>query len=111
MVKGPLVAQVLAGGRASIHPLPPEGEVVVGRGRGRGVGLAVADRSVAGKHAVLFLGERVMIEDLGGGTTVDGRALRAGERALVLPGEPVDLGEALLVIAPAPGRPPDSMPV
>ena len=109
VVKGPLVAQVLAGGRASIHPLPPEGEVVVGRGRG--AGLAVADRSVAGKHAVLFLGERVMIEDLGGGTTVDGRALRAGERALVLPGEPVDLGEALLVIAPAPGRPPDAMPV
>ena len=34
---------------------------------------------------------------------MDDRRLRAGERALVLPGEPVDLGDALLVLVPAPG--------
>ncbi|HYV46739.1 MAG TPA: sigma 54-interacting transcriptional regulator [Myxococcaceae bacterium] len=100
----PVQAQVLAAGRASSHPLPADGEVVIGRGAS--AGLRIAHRSVAARHAVLFMGagDRVMIEDLGGGTVVDGRALRAGERALVLPGEPVDLGEALLVLVPAPGR-------
>src|SRR3954470_11632051 len=82
----PVQAQVLAGGRASSHPLPAEGEVVIGRGTS--AGLRVAHRSVAARHAVLLMGagDRVMIEDLGGGTAVDGRPLRPGERAPVLPG-------------------------
>src|SRR4051812_25366546 len=79
----PLRAQVLAGRHASLHPLPAEGEVVLGRGRSAAI--SIQHRSVAAKHARLFmgLGRRVVIEDLGGGTSVDGRRLRAGERALV----------------------------
>ncbi|HEY8212503.1 MAG TPA: sigma 54-interacting transcriptional regulator [Myxococcaceae bacterium] len=98
----PLRAQVLAGGRASLHPLPAEGEVVLGRGRQAAI--VIQHPTVASKHAVLFMGRRVVIEAMDGGTSVDGRVLRAGERALVLPGEPVDLGGALLVLVPTPGQ-------
>ncbi|HSO41017.1 MAG TPA: sigma 54-interacting transcriptional regulator [Labilithrix sp.] len=53
----------LIAGRASVHPLPLRGTIVLGRG-GQ-ADLALEDASVSRRHATLHLGDEVVVEDLG----------------------------------------------
>jgi DNA-binding NtrC family response regulator len=78
--------------------LPKSGEVVIGRGTD--VDVRINDASISRKHALLSLGMRVRIKDLGStsGTRVADRALVAHEWADVSPGEVVDLGAVMLIL-------------
>jgi transcriptional regulator with AAA-type ATPase domain len=84
------------------HPLPPRGRVVIGRSREADVRIDHA--SVSRKHAVLFVGPQLRVEDLGSqnGTKVRGRALQAGETVDVELNEVIELGGLLLVVQPGP---------
>src|SRR5438046_303900 len=77
--------------------MPESGRIVLGRAPGCDV--VVQDTSVSGVHAALFIGPTLEIEDLGSknGTKVKDRVLVAGQRAHVALGEPLALGNALLV--------------
>jgi DNA-binding NtrC family response regulator len=89
------------GGSASA-PLPQIGSLVVGRGSN--AGLRVATAAVSREHAVIHSGVPCQIEDLGSsnGTRVDGKKLAPRERAPLLSGSLVELGDALLLVQPPP---------
>jgi transcriptional regulator with PAS, ATPase and Fis domain len=81
------------------HPLPPRGDVVIGRGAESD--LRVDDPSISRKHAVVTVdGDQVRIKDLGSanGTRIGERALEPGESVDVAPGEVVDLGSVMLIV-------------
>jgi len=89
------------GGSASAA-LPQLGSLVVGRGTS--AGLRVATAAVSREHAVIHSGTPCLIEDLGSsnGTRVDGKKLAPRERAPLLSGSLVELGDALLIVQPPP---------
>jgi transcriptional regulator with PAS, ATPase and Fis domain len=94
-------------GRATVHPLPDEGRVVVGRDTACDV--TIADLSVSRRHAVVHVGEKVEIEDLGSQnrTRVRGAAIKRGARVELRTGDTVEFGRVaatLQDVAPA-GRP------
>lgn len=100
VLRGPRVLAVWAGGSASCS-LPTEvgRELVVGRAVE--CDLRVNAESVSRRHASFRLvQDRVLVRDLGSsnGTRIDGRRLQAGEESLVLPGQTVAVGSAVLVI-------------
>ncbi len=65
---------VYSGDEVRTLDLPPRGTVSIGRGEGSAV--RIDDLSVSRNHAVLHLGDKVVIEDLGSnnGTTIQDRA-------------------------------------
>jgi two-component system, NtrC family, response regulator AtoC len=80
-------------------PLPPNGEVVVGRGEESD--LRIDHPSISRKHAkVIADTDGVRIVDLGSanGTRLGDRALEPGESVLLDPGEVVDLGSVMLIL-------------
>jgi DNA-binding NtrC family response regulator len=90
------------------HALPATGDVVLGRSDKADI--LLDDPSISRKHAVLHVGPRIELEDLGSanGTRVAGRPLEASKRTPVAPGDWIELGEVIVVIqprvaAPAPG--------
>ncbi|WP_437877123.1 sigma 54-interacting transcriptional regulator [Sorangium sp. So ce513] len=106
---------VYAGGRVSRHPLPAEGQVSLGRSKENDV--PIDDSSVSRRHAIIHLGPRITIEDLG---SANGTRLRrertAGPTTKLLElhleqgktlelsvGDAVNLGSALIVILPREG--------
>ncbi|WP_437735012.1 sigma 54-interacting transcriptional regulator [Sorangium sp. So ce1335] len=106
---------VYAGGRVSRHPLPAEGRVSLGRSKENDV--PIDDSSVSRRHAIIHLGPRIAIEDLG---SANGTRLRrersAGPTTKLLElhleqgktlelsvGDAVNLGSALIVILPREG--------
>ncbi len=91
---------VIAGDRVGTHLLPDTGEVRVGRGED--AELRIDDPSVSREHARLFFekGKPVMIADAGSsnGTRVRGKALTAGQKVALAPGETFEVGSALLML-------------
>ena len=89
-----------AHGNTRVHPLPDEGEVVLGRGKECEVVLDYP--SISRQHARLRLGETCLLIDLGSrnGTLFRGERLAAGEEREVGPGDSFTLGPcSLLLIA------------
>src|SRR5205085_8865728 len=66
---------VFCGGSVSSHPLPPSGEVVIGRGDDAHV--RVEHATVSRKHATIVMGEQITIVDHGSfnGTSIGGKKL------------------------------------
>jgi two-component system, NtrC family, response regulator AtoC len=93
-----LALRVVGEGLVDLFALPATGDVVIGRGAEADV--RIDDASISRKHALLSLGPRVRIKDLGSanGTRVADRALDPGEWADVAPGEVVDLGSVMLIL-------------
>jgi DNA-binding NtrC family response regulator len=90
---------VIRNGLSSTYALPDEGEVPIGRAESNRI--RVDDRSISRNHAILRLkGGEISIEDLGSsnGTRVRDRALAQGERALLSPGEVVDVGSTMVIV-------------
>jgi len=84
------------------QPLPPMGELVIGRAGD--VDVRVDHPSISRQHAIVRIGASITIADLGSanGTRLRGRALVANEPVEIRPGEVIDLGSVLLVIQPRP---------
>jgi two-component system response regulator AtoC len=82
----------------SIHTLPDDGQVLIGRAREADV--RVEHGTVSREHARLHLGSRIQIEDLGSanGTRVRDTPLKQGTFAEVFPDDVIDLGAVLLVV-------------
>ncbi|HEY1695652.1 MAG TPA: sigma 54-interacting transcriptional regulator [Polyangiaceae bacterium] len=80
------------------YALPSRGTVVLGRSEKSD--LKIDDPSITRRHAVLHLGDRIEIEDLGSvnGTRVRDQRIEPGLRVPVFRGEAFRLGAALLVI-------------
>jgi transcriptional regulator with PAS, ATPase and Fis domain len=90
--------RVVGEGLVELFALPKAGDVVIGRGQEADV--RIDDASISRKHALLSLGLRARIKDLGStaGTRVADRALEAGEWADVSAGEVIDLGSVMLIL-------------
>src|SRR5205814_4588699 len=86
-------------------PLPPQGEILIGRGTE--ADLPLGERAASRRHATLTVaGGQVQITDLGSmnGTYVNGERLE-GERPL-LAGDTVTIGEAMMILYLPPGAAP-----
>ncbi len=97
---GGLRLYVLQGERAQTFLLPAAGEVVIGRSADADVTLDAA--SVSRRHAILHIGGRVELEDLGSvnGTLVRDQRLSPGRRVEIVPGEVIELGAFTLFLQP-----------
>ena len=86
-------------------PLPTRGTLVIGRDARCDV--CIPDASVSRRHARLAIGDEIAVEDLGGrnGLRVDGERLPARGRAIVRPGQVIELGAAVLLVRPVGGAP------
>ena len=96
---GRYVLVVIRNGLSSLHPLPDEGEVPIGRAEENRI--RIDDRSISRNHAILrFKAGEISIEDLGSsnGTRVRDRGLGVGERATLSPGEVVDVGSTMIIV-------------
>ena len=84
------------------HPLPAEGEVLIGRGPG--ADLDIDDPSISRRHARVLVaaGPELSIEDLGSanGTRVREHAIGPGERAGLAIGDVVELGSVMIIVQP-----------
>ena len=80
------------------YELPAQGTVVLGRSESSDV--RVDDPSVGRRHAVLRVGDRLAIEDLGSvnGTRVRGQRLSTRRAVELHSGEAFHLGTALLMV-------------
>jgi DNA-binding NtrC family response regulator len=93
-----LSLRVVGDGLVELFALPRVGDLVIGRGAEADV--RIDDASISRKHALLSLGRRVRIKDLGSanGTRVGDRTAEAGEWLDVAPGEVIDLGSVMLIL-------------
>src|SRR6185503_14443041 len=68
--------------------------------RGTEADIRIDDASISRKHAVLSIGPKIRIKDLGSanGTRVANRSLESGEWAELSPGEVIDLGSVMLIL-------------
>ena len=84
-------------------PLPAQGDVFLGRAEDCDV--RIDDPSMSRRHAVLHVGERVELEDLGSrnGTRLRGAQLTAGKRVQIGAGDVMSLGSTVVVLQSAPG--------
>jgi two-component system response regulator AtoC len=89
---------VMGRGHFQTLTLPPAGRWVIGRGEG--CELRLEDPAISRQHAALIFGQGVTLEDSGSanGTFLEGRKIGSGERALVKPGEVVELGAFTLTL-------------
>src|SRR3954470_7382207 len=87
------------------YPLPPRGEILIGRGTE--ADLPLGERAASRRHATLTIADgRVRITDLGSmnGTLVNGERLE-GERPL-LAGDTISIGAAMMILYLPPGATP-----
>ena len=82
----------------SMHPLPDEGQITIGRDEEDDV--RVDEANASRHHARLHIGKTLEVEDLGStnGTLLRGIRLTPGQRATVLPGEAIAIGWATLMV-------------
>jgi len=83
---------------AQSHPLPESGTLIVGRAHDSDV--RIDDAQISRHHVKIHVGAKIEVEDLGSanGTKVRGALLAVGTRAVVEPGEVIDLGSSLLIL-------------
>jgi two-component system, NtrC family, response regulator AtoC len=82
----------------SMHPLPEQGTVTIGRDETDDV--RVDEANASRHHARLHVGPTLQVEDMGStnGTLVRGTRLVPGQRVAVLPGEAISIGWATLMV-------------
>ena len=99
-----LFLAVIGDGTVATYPLPDAGALTIGRLDSADV--FIDDPLVSRQHARIEVDEDVFIEDLGGtnGTSVSGRTLEEGEKALLAPGQVVQIASVLLVVQRQSGR-------
>lgn len=89
---------VLDDGRVTVHALPSSGALYIGRGAQMDIQI---DRdSISRRHAVLHLGERIEVEDVGSsnGTRVGGIRIEPGRCMTLAPGDLIELGKVCIVV-------------
>src|SRR5205807_8160696 len=76
----------------SMHPLPEQGMVTIGRDESDDV--RVDEANASRHHARLHVGPILQVEDLGStnGTLLRGMRLVPGQRTTLLPGEAISIG-------------------
>jgi len=95
---GKLYVAVVGEGVDATRPLPDDGRVVIGRVEGADI--RIDHRSVSRQHAALLLGPQLAVQDLGSanGTKVRGRRLVPNQIAAISCGEPIDLGDVMIIV-------------
>jgi len=95
---GPRTILVIANGTSTAHVLPATGKWLIGRGPN--ADLQILEPGVSRRQALLHLGPRLLIQDLGSanGTRLAGVELRGGPPVELRPGQAVELGSTLLVV-------------
>ncbi|HEU4727838.1 MAG TPA: FHA domain-containing protein [Kofleriaceae bacterium] len=101
---------VLGEGLLATHSLPATGSVLIGRSAS--CDIPISDRSISRRHAVLHVGEQLLIEDLAStnGTRVAGNRIPAGAPTHIRRGEPVELGAVSILLQRRTVAPPPSPP-
>jgi hypothetical protein len=96
--RGSLQMVVIGNGTFATHPLPDASSVAIGRSPR--CEIAVDDESISRRHAMLNLGERVTIEDLGSvnGTRVRGNKIKPGRAVAISVGELIGLGTVSIIL-------------
>ncbi|OGQ24815.1 MAG: hypothetical protein A2138_18405 [Deltaproteobacteria bacterium RBG_16_71_12] len=96
---------VLGSGLPAQYALPLEGEVLIGRSEASN--LRIDEDSISRRHAMLRVGERVTLEDLGStnGSRVRDRQLKRGDIAEIIPGEAFELGKVMCIVQRKGGAP------
>ncbi|HEX7481503.1 MAG TPA: sigma 54-interacting transcriptional regulator [Polyangiales bacterium] len=100
--KGKFGLLVIVNGVVSTRSLPETGELTIGRARENDV--QIVDASVSRTHAMLRIGDKVTIEDMGSanGTRVRGALIPAAQPVEVALGEVMDLGSAMVMVQQRP---------
>ena len=98
---------------AQLHPLPAQGEVVIGRAESSQV--AIDDPAVSRQHLKLRISglpPRLEVEDLGSanGTYLRGERVAARMPVPLEPGDALEIGEVTLVVQGRGGRGPEGSP-
>jgi hypothetical protein len=94
IASGNLRAVVVGAALLDTYPLPASGAVTIGRYSGNM--LSIEDETISRFHAVLHIGAKLMIEDVGSanGTTVDGVSVAPGTK---VPGTKVPIEPSSVV--------------
>jgi DNA-binding NtrC family response regulator len=82
----------------STQPLPPTGELTIGRGQK--CDIVIDDPSVSRQHAVLSIGPPLTLRDLGSvnGTRVRDKDMASGDTVELALGDVIQLGNATLIV-------------
>ncbi|MBI3181465.1 MAG: sigma 54-interacting transcriptional regulator [Myxococcales bacterium] len=82
----------------STHPLPNEGEVVIGRSSDSDIQVDVP--AISRRHALIRVGPTLTIEDLGSsnGTKVRGDTIKQGEAVPIGSGDAIELGSVTVIV-------------
>ena len=99
---GPSLRLVIVSASAfASYELPIRGDVTIGRSEKSD--LRIDDATITRRHAILRVGDRIEIEDLGSvnGTRVREQRLRPGQRAQIFVGDTFHLGSALVMVQAA----------
>jgi DNA-binding NtrC family response regulator len=89
---------VLGDGQLATHPLPATGSVTIGRSAK--CDIAIFNKSISRKHALLHLGDPLTIEDLDSvnGTRVAGDLIAPNVATHVRQGEVIELGDVSILV-------------
>src|SRR4051812_13903651 len=89
---------VLGSGLPVTHTLPNDGEARVGRSETADI--RIDEDSISRKHAIIRVGERITVEDLGSlnGTRVRDQKLDKGDVEEIIPGEAFELGKVMCIV-------------
>jgi DNA-binding NtrC family response regulator len=95
---GELCLHVVLDKHVATYPLPPHGQLVIGRGAEADV--RIADPSVSRRHAILHVGPPMLIEDLGSanGISLGGVKLPPGGSAPIEVGSVIGFGPGMLIV-------------
>jgi DNA-binding NtrC family response regulator len=96
--RGRLRLLVVGDGIYATHPLPEAGDLTIGRSDKADV--CIDDPLISRKHAVLHLGPRIQLEDLGSSNGLRVRDIRVDARQTVdiFPGDAIDIGSTTLIV-------------
>jgi hypothetical protein len=82
----------------AMHALPDAGDVLIGRSERADV--SIDDPLISRRHAILHIGERIVLEDLGSANGVRVRDTQLSPNATVevRPGDAIDAGSTTLIV-------------
>jgi two-component system response regulator AtoC len=96
--RGILRLLVVGEGVYATHPLPEKGDLVIGRSDKADI--CIEDPLISRKHAVLHVGPRILLEDLGSsnGVRVREAPLERRQTVEILVGDAIDMGSTTLIV-------------